>query len=118
MFFVALITGSVYLSKRKSDSGKHPPPKPLPVNYERIAHVFSMSQTDGDRLLFKATAQKAVDFADTGKSQLEDVEIFVYGKTGDRHDRITTHAADYDSNTGQFYADGEVLIEVGSLPGK
>ena len=61
-------------------------PTALPPSVTQNAHHFAMSRTEGGKIIFHATADKAVDFRDSGKSQLEGVEIFIYGKNGDRND--------------------------------
>lgn len=118
IFFTALITGSVYLARHRTAPAPPAPPKRVLPGISTQQNGFSFANTDGNRTTFKATAKKAIDFRDTGKSQLEDVEILIFGKSGDRHDRITSHSCDYDSKTGQFYSEGEVTIELGSVPGQ
>src|SRR5258706_15694876 len=108
-----MATASVYFSKRRVATQAKPKPLVLlPEDQDRNAQGFAMSRTDPDtgKTIFKATAKKAVDFRKTGRSQLEDVEIIIFGKSGDRHDRIVSKACEYDANTGRFFSEGEVSI--------
>jgi lipopolysaccharide export system protein LptA len=118
IFFTAAITGSVYISRHRTAPKPRPHAQRIAANVINTQDGFSFSNTDGNRTTFKATAKKATDYRDTGKSKLEGVELQIFGKNGDRHDLITTGLADYDSNTGKFYSDGEVIIRLGSLPGQ
>src|SRR5437667_11145753 len=78
-------TGSVYLAKhRVAVQQKIAPPVRLPDNVTHTQQGFKMSRSEGGITIFQATAKKAVDYRETGKSHLEDVEIMVYGKAGDR----------------------------------
>src|SRR6266481_2871703 len=118
ILFTGIATGSVYIAKRRVASGtRHTPVKAMPPSVSQNATDFKMSRTEGGKTVFRAVAKKAIDFRDTGKSQLEDLEIFIFGKNGDRNDKITTKNCDYDSNTGLFFAPGEVQIELASLGG-
>ena len=118
MFFTAAITGSVYMSRRKTAPKPHARPKAISSDVTTQQNGFSFANTDGNRTTFRATATKATDYRDSGKSKLEGVVLNIFGKSGDRHDLITTGLADYDSNSGKFYSDGEVIIKLGSLPGQ
>ncbi len=114
-----LVTGGTYAVKaRLAARSKPAPPAPIPPTVTQAAKGFSISKSEAGRVLFKAEARKAVDFRETGKSVLEEVEILTYGSTGNRADRITSRRCEYDSKTGHIYSQGEVEIELASLPGQ
>ena len=118
ILFTGIATGSVYIAKRRGASTtKHIPVKAMDYSTKTQTQDFKMSRTEGGKTVFRAVAKKAIDFRESGKSQLEDLEIFIFGKNGDRNDKITTKNCDYDSNTGLFFAPGEVQIELASLGG-
>ena len=95
-------TGGVYLARtRRAAQNRPAPPVRIPSDVNQAAQGFSLSKTDGTRTLFKVTAKKAVDFRETGKSELEDVEIEVFGKTGDRSDHIRSRHCIYDSKANR-----------------
>ena len=68
--------------------------------------------------MFTVKALRAREQRDTGKSLLEDVEIITFGTQGDRRDRIFSKLCEYDAKTGRVYSEGEVEIELASLPGE
>jgi len=113
-------TLGVYLSKHRvllQEQGQRQPLERLPATLNQKASVFKMSHSEGSLTTFKATAQRAIENKEGGKSHLEDVDIDIFGKTGGRHDHITSKACEYDANSGQFYSEGEVLIHLSSMPG-
>jgi lipopolysaccharide export system protein LptA len=115
-----ITTTGVYMAKHRvvlQDKGKRTPVEHLPDDRKQNARAFRMSHSEGNHTTFQATAQKAIENKEGGKSHLEDVDIDIFGKNGDRHDHITTKASEYDANTGQFYSDGEVQIHLSSMPG-
>ena len=115
----AVATAVVYVVRQRRAARIAPAPlQRIPSSVTQAAQGFSISRTEAGRTLFKATAKKAVDYKETGKSELEDVEIIIYGTTGDRADRITSSKCEYDSKKGLIYSEGEVAIELASLPGQ
>lgn len=115
----AVATVTVYVVRQKRAAKTAPAPlQRMPASEAQRAQGFSISRTEAGRTLFKATAKKAVDYKETGKSELEDVEIIIYGTTGDRADRITSSKCEYDSKKGLIYSEGDVAIELASLPGQ
>jgi lipopolysaccharide export system protein LptA len=115
----AAVSGATYVVRtRRAASAKPATPPKIPAAVLQSAQGFAISRTEGGRTLFKATARKAVDYRETGKSELEEVEIVIFGKSGDRRDRITSKKCEYDQKSQRLYADGEVEIELASLPGQ
>jgi len=113
-------TLGVYLAKHRvllQEQGRRQPLERLPETLNQKASVFRMSHSEGSRTTFQATAKKAIENKEGGKSHLEDVDIDIYGKNGDRHDHITSKACEYDANSGQFYSEGRVFIHLSSMPG-
>ena len=113
-------TLAVYLKNHRvllQDQAKRKPLERLPPTLNQKANTFMMSHSEGNLTTFKATAKKATENKEGGKSHLEDVEIDIFGKKGDRHDHVSSKACEYDANTGQFYSEGEVSIHLSSMPG-
>ncbi len=114
----ALVTGGVYLHRTRGSSAGQPLPLPrLPPNVTQSAG-FRLSKSEGGRTVFTVKALRAREQRDTGKSLLEDVEIITFGAQGDRRDRIFSKLCEYDAKTGLVYSEGEVEIELASLPGE
>ncbi len=114
----ALVTGGVYLHRTRGSAASQPLPLPrVPPNVTQSAG-FRLSKSEGGRTVFTVEALRAREQRDTGKSLLEDVEIITFGAQGDRRDRIFSKLCEYDAKTGRVYSEGEVEIELASLPGE
>ena len=114
----ALVTGGVYLHRTRGGAPSQPLPVPrVPPNVTQSAG-FRLSKSDQGRTVFTVEASRAREQRDTGKSLLEDVEIITFGTPGNRHDRIFSKLCEYDAKTGRVYSEGEVEIELASLPGE
>ena len=114
----ALVTGGVYLHRTRGGAASQPLPLPrVPPNITQSAG-FRLSKSEQGRTVFTVAALRAREQRDTGKSLLEDVEIITFGTQGDRHDRIFSKLCEYDAKTGRVYSEGEVEIELASLPGE
>ena len=114
----ALVTGGVYLHRTRGSAAGQPFPLPrVPPNVTQSAG-FRLSKSEGGRTVFTVKALRAREQRDTGKSLLEDVEIITFGAQGYRRDRIFSMLCEYDAKTGLVYSEGEVEIELASLPGE
>ena len=113
-----LVTGGVYLHRTRGGAPSQPLPLPrVPPNVTQSAG-FRLSKSDQGRTVFTVEALRAREQRDTGKSLLEEVEIITFGTPGNRHDRIFSKLCEYDAKTGRVYSEGEVEIELASLPGE
>src|SRR5579864_3683067 len=90
----------------------HSAPAHLAVNVERSSQGFSLSKSENGRTLFTIHAAKAIEYKAGGHAQLQDVNIVIYGKTGDRFDQISGANFDYDPASGDVVAHGEVQIDL------
>lgn len=89
-----------------------PPVVPAPV--QKRSETFSYSKVEGSRTLFTIRASQATEYKEGGASQLEDVWITIYGKTGKRFDNIHTRQCDYQPSNGRIVCAGEVQIDLES----
>ncbi len=114
----ALVTGGAWFlaTQRKAAERQFTPPE-VPPNTTQSAG-FSLSKSENNRTLFTVKAARAREQKDSGKSILEEVEITTYGAQGNRHDRIYSKLCEYDAKTGRVHSEGEVEIELASLPGE
>jgi lipopolysaccharide export system protein LptA len=87
-------------------------PARLGVNIERASQGFSLSKSENGRTLFTIRAAKAIEYKAGGHARLEDVNIIIYGKTGDRFDQISGSDFEYDPATGDVVAHGDVQIDL------
>jgi len=114
----ALVTGGAYfLRSQRSAAGQSATPERLPSNIAQ-SEGFTLSKSEQGRTLFTVKALRAREQKDTGKSLLEGVEIITYGARGNRHDRISSKLCEYDAKAGLVYSQGEVEIELATLPGE
>jgi len=87
------------------------PPSPAPdVQQQRSGFTFTRS--DKGRAVFTVHAAKAVSYAKSKATELDDVLVEVFGSKGDRGDRLRTRTCEYNSQTGDFLSPGLVEIEL------
>jgi lipopolysaccharide export system protein LptA len=79
---------------------------------ERQSNALTFSKVEGNRTIFTVQASKSTDFKGEDASLLEDVQITVFGKAGDRHDVIHTQSCKYAKADGGIQCSGEVLMEL------
>ncbi len=84
----------------------------LDLDIEQSTQGFSLSKSEGGRTLFKISAKKARQLKSTGRAELEDVSIVVYGRDSNRFDQIYGAHFEYDSKSGIAEAKGEVEIDL------
>lgn len=87
-------------------------PQKLGVEIQQSTQGFSFSKSEGGRTLFTIRASKAVQYKDGGRATLQDVNIIVYGREGNRFDQISGSGFEYDPQNGIVKANGEVDIDL------
>ena len=84
-------------------------PAPLPVGVEQQTEKFSFSQSEGSQTLFTIEAARSIE--QTSETMvLENVNVVLYGKEGDREDKIQASRCTYDRSEGEIFCPGEVII--------
>src|SRR5262249_11336718 len=73
-------------------------PNNLPQDAAQVAKGFTYSQSDGGRTIFKISATSFQQSKDLQRIELQDANIILYGKEGDRSDRI--FGADFQIDKG------------------
>jgi lipopolysaccharide export system protein LptA len=112
---LAAITGGIYLRRQwiaHVEIRKAPPP--LTADEERQSIGLTISKGEGERTVFTLQASKSTDFKGQDISLLEDVNVTVFGKLGDRHDVIHTKSCKYAKTDGSIQCSGEVQMELQS----
>ncbi len=84
----------------------------LGIDVQQTSEGFSLSKSQGGRTLFTVRARRATQYKEGGRAELRDVNIVVYGRTGDRFDQIYGSDFQYDPKTGNVTAQGEVHIDL------
>jgi lipopolysaccharide export system protein LptA len=87
-------------------------PPAVPPTVEQQSNEFSYSKVEGQRTIYTVRASRTTQFKEGSRNLLEDVAIVVYGKKGDRNDKMITRACDFISNTGKISCAGEVQINL------
>ncbi|MBZ5630104.1 MAG: LPS export ABC transporter periplasmic protein LptC [Acidobacteriia bacterium] len=87
-------------------------PKQLGVNIQQSTQGFTLSKSEGGRTVFTVHASRAVQYKESGKAELRDVTIIVYGRQSNRFDQIYGADFEYDPRTGDVTAKGEVRIDL------
>ena len=83
----------------------------LGIAIEQETDNVAFSQSSGGRTIFTLHAAKQFQHKD-GKITLHDVGIVLYGRKGDRADRIHGSEFEYDQKNGVMTAVGEVFIDL------
>ena len=103
--------------------GKAEPRGPAPATakqlsgpVERATEGFSLSKSEGGRTLFTIHAAHAIEYKEGRPARLQDVNIVVYGKAGDRFDQISGPDFEYDPQSGDVQAHGPVEIDLEANP--
>ena len=115
---LALIVAGVYLKNlwlAKQAAKKAPPA--VPPTIEQRSNEFSYSKVEGQRTIYTIRASRTTEFKEGSRNLLEDVDIVVYGKKGERNDTLRTRACDFISNTGRISCAGDVQIKLQSNEG-
>ncbi len=92
-------------------------PPAVPPTVEQRSNEFSFSKVDGQRTIYTVRASRATEFKEGSRSLLEDVDITVFGKSGQRNDTLRTRACDFIANKGQVSCAGEVQIRLQAAGG-
>ena len=86
-------------------------PNKLGVDVQQSADSFSISKSEGGRTLFTVKASKEIQYK-SGRAELHDVNIVVYGRESNRFDQIYGSQFEYDPKSGDITAAGEVQIDL------
>ena len=113
---IAIVAG-VYFHIRKGvqDVLKQVPNK-IGVEIQQTAQGFKVSKSLQGRTLFTLEASKAVQFKQGGHTELHNVTITLYGRDSSRYDRIWGDDFEYDPQSGDVTAKGEVRIDLEANP--
>lgn len=110
VLLVVAIVGFLALGRWKNRLLLKEIPKRLGADIQRDAKGFTYTQSHGGHTLFKIHASEVVQLKKTGRAQLHDVQIELYGQDGSTVDRISGGEFDYDQKAGLASAAGPVEI--------
>jgi lipopolysaccharide export system protein LptA len=113
---LVLVTGAYfYASWRVRNALKEVPGK-IGLNVQQSAQGFTVSRSEAGRTIFKIQANKAVQFKEGARAELHDVMITLYGRDSSRFDQIYGADFEYDPQSGDVNAKGEVNIDLEANP--
>src|SRR5207248_1331243 len=88
-------------------------PQKLGVEVQQSTQGSTYSHSQGGRTIFTIHAARAIRYkGETGKAELKDVNIVVYGRESNRFDQIYGSDFEYDPQSGDVVAKGEVHIDL------
>ncbi|MGH9601680.1 MAG: LPS export ABC transporter periplasmic protein LptC, partial [Terriglobales bacterium] len=110
---IVLVVAGFYVVRRIAiERARVELPKRLGVDIQQSTEGFTLSKSEGGRTLFTVKASKAVQFKSGGRAELKDVNIVVYGRKSDRFDQIYGTDFEYNPETSEVSARGEVHIDL------
>lgn len=109
---ILLAAGFYIRGLLKSGRGAQRPARNIPENLAQRAEGFTYVQSEGGKTLFTIHASRFQQYKDSGRGELHDVSIVVYGRDESRSDQIYGSLFVYDPATGDISAEGEVRIDL------
>ena len=114
---LSLVVAGVYFYARwRARNALQEVPGQIGIEVQQSAQGFTVSRSEQGRTLFKIQASKAVQFKQGGRAELHDVTITLYGRDSSRFDQIYGADFEYDPQSGDVTAKGEVQIDLEANP--
>ena len=114
---VMLIVAGVYFyARHRVQNALRQVPEKIGIEIKQSATGFSISKSEQGRTLFKIEASKAVQFKQGGRAELHEVAITLYGRDSSRYDHIYGKDFEYDPQSGNVTAQGEIEINLEANP--
>ncbi len=113
---LAVVAAYFYAHRRVENALKQVPAK-MGLEIKQSATGFTVSKSEQGRTLFTIHAGKAIQFKQGSHAELHDVEIILYGRDSTRFDRIYGTDFEYDQQSGDVTAKGEIQIDLQTNPG-
>jgi lipopolysaccharide export system protein LptA len=114
--FPLSIAGVYFYARHRVQNTLRQIPQKMGLDIQQTAEGFTISKSEQGRTLFKVQASKAVQFKRGGHTELHNVSITMYGRDATRFDRISGDDFEYDPQSGDVTANGEVQIELEANP--
>ncbi|MBI2681685.1 MAG: LPS export ABC transporter periplasmic protein LptC [Acidobacteriales bacterium] len=113
---VAVVIGFYSYARYRFNKAIEQPLKKIGMEVTQSAERFTITKSEGGQKQFSISARKAVQFK-AGKKSLQDVRIIVYGRGAktpqeQRYDQIWGRQFEYDEDSGEVKATGEVVIDL------
>src|SRR6476661_368379 len=113
---VAIVMGTYYYAKWRVNSALQEVKEKIGIEVKQSAQGFTISKSVAGRTLFKIEASKAIQYRQGEHAELHDVNITLYGEDSSRFDQIYGADFEYDPQSGNVTAKGEVHIDLEANP--
>jgi len=113
---VLLVAGVYFYARHRLQNALKQVPEKIGLNIQQSAKGFTISRSEQGHTIFKIEASKAVQFKQGERAELHDVTITIYGRDSERYDRIYGSDFEYNQQTGEVSAKGEVQIDLEANP--
>jgi lipopolysaccharide export system protein LptA len=113
---ILLVAGTYFYARHRIQNALQQVPAKIGLEIKQSATGFTVSKSEQGRTLFTIQASKAVQFKQGGHAELHDVQITLYGSDSSRFDQIRGADFEYDQQTGNVIAKGDVQIDLQSNP--
>jgi len=112
---IAAVTFSVYLHRAwQAHEERRRAPAPAMPGVERQSSALEFSKVEKKQTVFTVRASRSTEYSATGENLLEDVQITIFGRDGNRHDTLLTRSCEYQKDSGNVRCGGEVKMELES----
>jgi lipopolysaccharide export system protein LptA len=112
ILLAALVAGFYFYGRMRVRRAIKEVPEKFGVNIQQSTQGFTLSKSEAGHTLFTIHASRAVQYKEGGKAELRDVSIVVYGRQSNRYDQIYGADFEYDPQSGEVTAKGEVHIDL------
>jgi lipopolysaccharide export system protein LptA len=109
---VVIVAGTYFYGRWRLYRTVREIPSKLGIDVKQSTEGFVLSKSEGGRTIFVVRASKAVQYQPGGRAELRNVLILVYGRQADRFDQIYGERFQYDPDSGDVSALGEVHIDL------
>ncbi len=113
---VLLVVGVYFYARHRVQNALKQVPEKIGLDIQQSAKGFTISRSEQGHTLFKIEASKAVQFKQGERAELHDVTITIFGRDSERYDRIYGSDFEYNQQTGEVTAQGEVQIDLEANP--
>jgi lipopolysaccharide export system protein LptA len=113
---VLVVAGIYFYARHRVQNALKQVPEKIGLEIKQSATGFTVSKSEQGRTLFTIQASKAVQFKQGGRAELHDVQITLYGSDSSRYDQIRGTDFEYDQQSGDVTAKGEVQIDLEANP--
>jgi len=113
---VAAVAGTYFYARWRVRKVVENIPTKLGIEVQQTANDFTVSRSEQGRTIFKIQASKAVQYKQGGHAELHDVTITLYGRDSTRFDQIYGSDFEYDPQSGDVTAKGQVQIDLEANP--